>query len=122
MRLVITNKDWVKAVKATRPTLRQQLMKGAFEAVDRPLIDGDIDRDAFGHLFDTPDEADLASVQLEDDGSVWLRVTFCNSVNLQLSELQLPQEVQDRVIAQMKQLLPPKRASGRGKKPAKTSV
>ena len=81
MRLVITKKDWVKAVKATRPTLRQQLTKEAFEAVDRPLIDGDIDRDAFGHLFDTPDEADLASVQVEDDGSVWLRVSFFYSVD-----------------------------------------
>lgn len=121
MQLVITCTDWVKADKATRPTPRQRLKKEAFGAVDRPLTEGDIDREAFRDVFDTPDEADLATVEVEDDGTVWLRVTFSNSVDLRLSELQLPQEVQDRVVAQIEQLVPPKRNNGRSSTTTMTS-
>lgn len=121
MQLAITCTDWIKAGKATSPTPRQRLLKEAFEAVDRPLYEGDLDRDDFGDLFDMPDEADLVAITLEDDGTVWVRVTFSNSVNLRLAELQLPQEVQDRVISQIKQVLPPKRTKSRGKKTTKPS-
>ena len=121
MRLVISRKDWVKAVKATPPTLRQHLMKEVFEAVNRPLADGDIDRDDCGSMFFGVDEADLDAVLAEHNGDVWLSVTFWNRAGIRLSELQLPQEVQDRVLAQVKQLLPPKRTSGRGKKTTKAS-
>ena len=121
MGVIINRKDWVNAAKATRPTLRQHLKKEAFEAVERRLREGDIDRDDFGHFFDTPDEADLVGVTLEDDGTVWVRVTFSNSVDLRLSELQLSQEVQDRVVAQIEQLETPKRNNSRGTTTTKTS-
>lgn len=53
MGVIIYRQDWVNAAKATRPTLRQHLKKEAFEAVERRLREGDIDRDDFGHFFDT---------------------------------------------------------------------
>ena len=121
MGVIINRQDWVNAAKAARPTLRQHLKKEAFEAVERRLREGDIDRDDFGPFFDTPDEADLVGVTLEDDGTVWVRVTFSNSVDLRLSELQLPQEVQDRVVAPLEQLVPPKRNNGRSPTAIKTS-
>lgn len=101
MQAAVTFTDWLKAQKAKSPSDAQKLQVQIFDAVESPLLAGAADDEPLCHMLDSPDEAVLNSVVMEDDGWVWVRVTRSKTVELKLSELGLP----DTDEAEIKDLL-----------------
>jgi len=106
MRIAVTELDYFNAVRAEKPTLKQQLRKEAFESVQSTLYSGEIDRSSIiDEDCDASDEANLHAIAMDCEGRVRVRLSFTIRVDdLDLAKLQLPSEQEERIVAILKEL------------------